>query len=348
MLLFIAGCTGGGDPLPEPNSAYMEVEVIEVKRNGIAQDITEQTEVFDLFLLPNDTIDISLQFNLRSFYENMQLDSIHWTININDPDNDDSNFSVMKNQLGETFTLHEAIADEPGNKELIKTYRFINTSPRLQSTETELVRSFLKYEVFASANPLLPEGTNTDPVISAYGYINLFSENDYINYQFRLYNNYVGKDPNDSTGVGFNPFKRTYCHELAELYYLYEDMPRDGCGSFTLVNLTYDTLYNTEQKIFIPSFGIGHTYRERNGGLYQGTSPLIDWERFHRISRSDWENVNDMNGVVTEDIKIGNEYKVDSYDRRNYYYLRIIDIVEDDINSYVEFDVYINKAETNY
>ncbi|WKK77518.2 hypothetical protein QYS49_10430 [Marivirga salinae] len=161
-----------------------------------------------------------------------------------------------------------------------------------------------------------------------------------LNYSFKLYNNYVGKPLDDSSGLGFNIFTRKYTNQVCELDGSCENLNRGNRS--TMLSLTYLPEMNQGTSLFTPSFGYLNdekvSYKKVNG---------YNWER--KFLSNDSEVV-DMGNIV-ENPLIGDIYRVAYYeiDGSIYHgYIKVVDILEQEVGGYIEFDVYIENEELSF
>ena len=177
----------------------------------------------------------------------------------------------------------------------------------------------------------------------------------YVADTFRLYNNYVGKDFDIGTGIGYEFMKQEYAYGENYIYCFYDE--NIDCGFQTsnddvLINLTYDSLFNPEAKVFVPAFSFSHPIRTLQQTflnddnpenddyieLYSSAEGLFDPVRMHPLANIEKNQLIRHPELIVEDPKIDDWFIIGGgYPN----YFRIIDIEEDGFNSYVEFVSYI-------
>jgi len=352
--------------VPTSTGGITTVRLVEVKRNGVIFPDT----VSDVSINKNDTIDFTVEIELDFNYDDVKLDSIqaYMETDIAIEELPQSKVDSLNTQAG-NFSISEQINSEPGNQKIYRTYRFINkvARPNLYGPDLRIYENIclnIKLNAYASPDEGYEKYPDTDIEdfhSEGENVVRLELNNKYRISTFRLYNNYVGKDPEDSTGVGYDINKDDYCHLLSALYCYYDG---DFCGDSgacarTLINLTYDTIYNISNEIFIPAFGINHYIRKRISDGFISFSPIniahntdgervnfFNWNRGHKLDRKD--GLNQTRVLEVLDIKIGEDYFLNFNSSSSGIirsYIRVKDIVEDGLDSYVEFDLAINKSQ---
>jgi hypothetical protein len=365
VFLVIIGCNRNDEPTS--NSGSMNIDLVETKRNGIAFPDTLRS----FNINKNDTIEFTVAIQLDYLYEDVRLDSISGYIEMDLTGQ--AEFQAKEDSLvsqAESFAFSEHVNSEVGNQKIYRTYQFINTVDRVSVYDDFSGRSRYDLNVNLNVYASPDEGLGKYPaddisnyqMEDAYPILNLELDNKYRVTTFRLYNNYVGKDPNDSTGVGFDINDGEYCHDLAALYCYYENEINcvRSCDR-TLVNLTYDTLYNTSNAIFIPAFGVNHLARSNVMGELT-SAPIIayinadgairelfNWERGHRSNKSyDYFSQTEKEVLEVLEPEVGQNYYLSfssPISGVTSAFIRVKDIVENGLNSYVEFDLAVDTRQ---
>jgi hypothetical protein len=361
LLMSIVGCNRY-EWIPTSGGGITWARLAEVKRNGV---ILEDT-LTSFNIKKNDTIEFTVEFELDYVYDDVKLDSIRGYIetDLRFEEVSQSKMDSLDTQA-EDFTFSEEINSEPGNQKIYRTFRFINRVARpniykVNSPMATKINLLVQIKTYASPDEGFEKypDTNLEEYHQESVILGLQLNNQYKVSTFRLYNNYVGKDPEDSTGVGFDVNEREYCHDLTSLYCYYDqDLDCGASCDRTLINLTYDTLYNTSNKEFIPAFGVDHSIRSKVKSGFT-SAPIIfaednegelikffDWERGHGLDRKYGATSTEVLEILEPEI--GREYRLSFSNSSGITkaYIRIKDIVEDGLNSYVEFDLAINKSQ---
>jgi len=166
---------------------------------------------------------------------------------------------------------------------------------------------------------------------------------------FRIYNNYVGKNFNDSTGVGFSISENEFVHDPCHLFKV--DEAGNSCGAQiqdVLVNLTYNAEINVDGKIFIPHIGFSQytlTHNDRqNTDTYLSKFRVyrdgifFDWDRLEFVRDQSYLDESELRYEYIEP-QIDKTYTIthpsNKYSKQ---YFRVVKIVDDGEESYVEFE----------
>ncbi|MBK6264764.1 hypothetical protein JKA74_06930 [Marivirga sp. S37H4] len=320
----LLACDPGEVP-KSPNLGFVDMQLNNMERNG------DQME-YSIKVRPKDTIDLSFEIRVKYQYETVRLDSI---VAVPEYDQNYTGHQDVINLFNDklSFTLIPELAI--GNQNSIEELRIIMPDFDLDSDVYNHIGLRWVFTLYGSHTEQI---TNDDePIEPSSAEVGIEIENSYTNYKFRLYNNYVGKDPNDSTGVGYNPITREYIHDLCALYSSSET--ECSIGQALLINLTYDENFNMEGKVFIPAFGFGQNITNLYEFiLSEGNS--FNWERLHLLESYD-RYITSSRHIV--DVEIGLEIFI--LRSSNEVALRVTDIVEGGLESYVEFEVAINNAD---
>jgi hypothetical protein len=348
--------------IPTSGGGITWVRLAEVKRNGIIFPDT----VSSFNINKNDTIEFTVEIELDYIYDDVQLDSISGYIEIYTSEVPEMQAKMDSlNGQSDDFAFSEHVNSQSGNQKIYRTYQVINKVDRPNIYGVDPANPYISLNIRINTYSSPDEGFEKYPDtdieefhIESHSFLSLQLNNQYKLTTFRLYNNYIGKDPNDSTGVGYEINKGEYCHDISALYCYYDDKINcSGSCDRTLINLTYDTLYNTSNTDFTPAFGLSHLMRRK---FANGFSSVIsfahnidgervnyfNWEREHKLDRKYGLTTTETLEVI--DPKVGEDYFLDFTSNVSGIvkaYIRIKDIVEDGMNSYVEFDLAVDTRQ---
>lgn len=181
-------------------------------------------------------------------------------------------------------------------------------------------------------------------------YLNLLST-ERIEYTFKLYNNYVGKPFDDPSGLGYNLFTREYLNTPCVLdnscmpSFHYEEsrfleLP-------TIYNMSYLPEANPEGKFFVPAFGNLRAFAGMGGFTKLNGYNLERGYLNAGHTSDDYEEYD----VIVPEIVIGDviilvfetmPVEINGNHRTPFIFLKVLDIVEANEDSYVKFSVTIS------